>query len=638
MTSDILSDVLAYALAATLLPLISFFTSLLIPARYSWLVSLKANGLLLGSLFCALKTAQLAWPSDGIVFATSWFSIGGHQLDAALELSRPSLVMLVVVAVISFLVHIYSSGYMAEDRGIQRYFAMLGFFTFSMQGLVLADNLLQLFFFWELVGFSSYMLIGHWMENPAAGQAAKKAFIMNRIGDLGFIVGMMIIWTHSGTFSISDLLASAPFEWQTVGALCIFFAVAGKSAQFPLFTWLPDAMAGPTPVSALIHAATMVAAGVYLLVRLAPVFTPDSLIVVSGTGLLTAVLGAIAALRAFDLKRILAYSTMSQLGLMVMALGMGAVGAAFAHLVAHAFFKACLFLSAGSVIHGVHRAQLRSQLNVEAQDIRNMGGLKEMLPVTFVTFSIGAASLAGLPLFSGFLSKEAMLLSIIGSTDSASWLMGAGLLLVSMLTAVYAFRMVWMVFMGSPRHQIAAFVTQAPGVMRLPALALAMASFWFTISWNPFIADGWLLGNPGQANPGLTLISAGWVCLAMLVGYFLYHKGTFSPRPSVNDVYFVDRFYQRSFGKIVNLGASVVAYTDRRWIDGFVHALAYFHVTFSHVAAWFDKAVVDGVVNAAARTAALAGAVVRSFQGGKIQLYIFWAILATIIFLIWMLD
>src|SRR5690606_32577687 len=245
--------------------------------------------------------------------------------------------MLVVVALISLVVHVYSTVYMKGDRDWKRYFAMLGFFTFSMQGIVLSDNLLFLFIFWELVGFSSYLLIGHWTDKPEAGSAASKAFVLNRIGDAGFLIGLMIIWTTHETFSLSAILPSAAnHAWQTAGALCIFCGVIGKSAQFPLFTWLPDAMEGPTPVSALIHAATMVAAGVYLLVRVFALFTEDALVVVAAVGMITAIIGALAALSQYDIKKILAYSTMSQLGLMILALGMGAVDAALLHLLTHA--------------------------------------------------------------------------------------------------------------------------------------------------------------------------------------------------------------------------------------------------------------------------------------------------------------
>lgn len=637
-TSDIHSDVLWYALGTTLLPLLSFIISLVIPERYSWLVSMKANGLLLGSVFCALKTAQLTWLTGPVVFSTSWFTLAGVDLLASIEFSRTSATMLAVVALISFLVHLYSTGYMAEERNNQRYFAMLGFFTFSMQGLVLSENLLLVFVFWELVGFSSYLLIGHWMERPAAAGAARKAFIMNRIGDLGFITGLMIIWTQTSTFSMSDLVLSTSFEWQGAAALCLFIGVIGKSAQFPLFTWLPDAMEGPTPVSALIHAATMVAAGVYLLVRMAPMFPADILIVVSAVGFLTALLGAIAALFQFDLKRILAYSTMSQLGLMVMALGLGSAEAAFAHLTGHAFFKACLFLSAGSIIHALHRAQQRTHEHVDAQDIRNMGGLKKILPITFATFGISTASLAGIPLTSGFLTKEMILIAAVNSTTPPRLLFAGGVLIISFLTALYSFRMFWYIFLGSPRHSVVSFIRRAPGMMRFPQLLLAAGSLWFVISPNPLQPDGWLWPGADVSPYPLTLISTLWILISLAIAYLLFRRVWFKENKWLLHGYYIDRLYQRSFGKLITSGAWLAGYADRKWVDGLVHATAYAQVAFAHVTSWFDRAVVDGLVTGAARSASFAGAFVRSFQGGKIQLYIFWAILAIIIFLIWMVD
>jgi NADH-quinone oxidoreductase subunit L len=267
---------------------------------------------------------------------------------------------------------------LAGDPAFRQYFAMLGFFTFSMLGVVVADNLLFVFIFWELVGFSSYMLIGHWKEKPEAADAAKRAFLFNRVGDIGFLIGLMILWTHAGSFNITDLASfSGENTWMTAASLCIFCGAIGKSAQFPLFSWLPDAMEGPTPVSALIHAATMVAAGIFLLARIDFLFTPAALNVVVITGTLTALAGALSALVQHDIKKILAYSTISQLGLMVVALGAGAPEAAMLHLFTHAFFKACLFLAAGAVIHSLHQAQHKSHLSLDVQDIRNLGGLTE---------------------------------------------------------------------------------------------------------------------------------------------------------------------------------------------------------------------------------------------------------------------
>ena len=314
-------------------------------------------------------------------FVTTWFLIGDHTFSAGVFVNILSATMLLVVTFISFLVHLYSIGYMAGDASLRKYFAMLGLFTFSMLAIVLADNLLLLFVGWELVGFSSYMLIGHWKEKPEAARAAKKAFMLNRIGDAGFLVGLMILWTNHGSFDISGLSSMDHFSsWQTAASLCLFCGVIGKSAQFPLLTWLPDAMEGPTPVSALIHAATMVAAGVYLMIRIFPFFTPTSLDVVSVIGIITALVGACAAIGQYDIKKILAYSTISQLGLMVTAVGAATPDAAFIHLFTTHFSKHVFF---SPLDRSFIRCTMRSNRRVhifDVQDIRNLGGLKKNYP------------------------------------------------------------------------------------------------------------------------------------------------------------------------------------------------------------------------------------------------------------------
>ena len=298
-------------------------------------------------------------------------------------LDNNALIMVVVVSFVSFFVHVYSIGYMANDSALPRYFALLGFFTFAMLGLVMSGNLLVAFCFWELVGFGSYRLIGHWHEKLSAAKASTKSFIINRLGDLGFLIGMMILWSWTGNLEISTFdFSGVPTFWMTAAGICIFMGVIGKSAQFPLFHWLPDAMEGPTPVSALIHAATMVAAGVFLLIRIAVLFNADALIVISIIGAITTILGALGALFQFDIKKILAYSTISQLGFMVMAIGAGAAQGGFMHLLHHAFFKAGLFLGAGAIIHAMHQAYHYNAVPVDVQDIRNLGGLRKKLPTT----------------------------------------------------------------------------------------------------------------------------------------------------------------------------------------------------------------------------------------------------------------
>lgn len=629
------------AFAALLLPLLSFVTSILIPRQYSWVVSFNAPLLLLISAVCAAFVLASRWNAGPALFQITWFNLGDQSLSANILLTNTSLLMLMVVSGISFLVHLYSTGYMAGDNDLKKYFAMLGFFTFSMQGIVLADNLLILFVFWELVGFSSYMLIGHWTEKLSAGQASKKAFILNRIGDAGFLVGLMIVWANTGTLGITELLPSGnTHPWQTAASLCIFCGVIGKSAQFPLFSWLPDAMEGPTPVSALIHAATMVAAGVYLLVRVYPLFTPAALTVVAVTGMATALIGSLAALFQYDIKRILAYSTMSQLGLMVMAIGIGIVNAALLHLFTHAFFKACLFLSAGSVIHALHRAQLRAHHHFDVQDVRNLGGLRQKLPVTFITFLLGGASLAGIPFFSGFLSKEAIL-AAVWTTDSSvlSWTMLVSMVSVSFITVLYTFRMIWYVFMGEARKPLPVAPVEAPVIMRVPVVLLALCSLWLVVSWNPFDFIGWLLPEAYYTHVAwLTAFSIVWIAAALGVSYLTFRTARFDSNALLENAFYIDAAGSKVFGKLVQTCATTASRIDRKWIDGLIHGSAYAHITIAHITGWADRALVDGLVNGVAQLSKGIGSFTRSFQAGKIQVYIFWAILAIIIFLIWTLK
>ena len=575
------------------------------------------------------------WERGPILIHIHWFAAGRNSFEADLALSNHSLVMLAVVSFISLLVHVFSLAYMAGDAGWKTYFSMLGFFTFAMQGIVLSDSLLLLFVFWELVGFSSYMLIGHWSHRPEAGRAAMKAFIMNRIGDAGFLVGLMILWTAYGTFSVSGIVSLPHTGWQTAASLCIFCGVMGKSAQFPLFTWLPDAMEGPTPVSALIHAATMVAAGVYLLVRLFPIFTADALLVVALTGMITTLLGALAALSQYDIKKILAYSTVSQLGLMILAIGMGVVDAALLHLLVHAFFKACLFLSAGVIIHSLHQAQ-PPHLHFDVQDIRNMGGLRTRFPLVFITFLLSGASLSGVPFFSGFLSKEAILTALFMHTGITSWMMVVVILAVSFLTVLYTFRMTWFVFFGKPRAVQSLRISPPAWSMRAPVIILAACSLWLMVSWNPFDFKGWMLRHHETTGSPLllTLFSVLWVTAALVTGWLLFRKENFGTNSVLRNAFFADKAYDWLLQKTVKGTSGAVTFFDRKVIDGGLHGIAYMQVICSHIVAGVDQVIIDGAVKGIATLARLTGRITRSFQGGNIQLYIFWAVFAIIIFII----
>lgn len=639
------SSIEFYLALCLMLPLLSFVLSFLISDRYAWAISFTAPFLQLASAFCAVVIFLRA-SGHTYNIPLDWFHIGTLKFTANLQVNKFSMVMLPVVTIISFLVHLYSTGYMAGISGNRKYFALLSFFTFSMLGIVLANDLLLVFVFWELVGFCSYILIGHYTEKPEAASAAKKAFLFNRIGDIGFLAGLMIIWSNVGTFDLNVVLTTKGGDWMTAASLCIFCGVIGKSAQFPLFNWLPDAMIGPTPVSALIHAATMVAAGVFMLVRLHPLFTDVSMTVFAFTGITTALMAALSALAQTDIKKILAYSTISQLGFMIAAIGAGVPESAMLHLVTHAFFKACLFLSAGSVIHVLHQAQQQSHHHFDVQDIRNLGGLRKKLPFTFAAFVVSGCALAGVPLFSGFLSKESILSVISINAEHGAvygWPILALMFVVSFLTVLYTFRMIWLVFMGNEKMTENLTFTEAPMVMRMPLALLMTASTWLIVSLNPFDYYGWLVDQIYSPSfrvgfHNVTFVSAAWVIFALVTAYFFYRRNNITyPAKLLLNAFHLDIVYNRIFAKSALAVSAATSAIDSKWIDGIIHAGAYVNVTASHLISWFDKAIVDGTVHAFAATARGVGSFARSFQGGKIQLYIFLATLGLIIFIIWIL-
>ena len=444
-----------------------------------------------------------------------WFSTGSFTLELGLYIDKITSIMLMVVSLISFLVHLYSTEYMKGDPRYSRYFAFLGLFTFSMNGIVLSNSLIMMYLFWELVGLSSYLLIGFWFEKNSAANACKKAFLTNRVGDIGMFIGMLLIFFVVGTFSINgitDAVASGSFDENmqllSVAGVLVFMGAVGKSAQFPLHIWLPDAMEGPTPVSALIHAATMVAAGVYMTVRIFPFLTPDALEVVAIIGAITALGAALIAITQMDIKAVLAYSTISQLGYMVMALGVGAYQAGFFHLVTHAMFKACLFLCSGSVIHAMHHSlHEMHDHDTDPQDMGNMGGLKAKMPITYAAMLISTLAIAGVPFFSGFLSKDAILAGTLSYFHEYNgWtvflpIAGFGAALV---TAFYMFRLIFKTFHGKPANEkIYENIHESPKVMTLPLIILSVLSLaaLFTLpSVNPLDSHGWFTHAVGNAD------------------------------------------------------------------------------------------------------------------------------------------
>src|SRR4051812_14951085 len=421
----------------------------------------------------------------------TWITSGETRLEIGFLVDRLTAIMMLVVTFVSLMVHIYTVGYMAEDPGYQRFFSYISLFTFSMLMLVMANNFLQLFFGWEAVGLVSYLLIGFWYTRPTAIYANLKAFLVNRVGDFGFILGIGLVLAYFGSLDYAavfsnasslsektiEILPSHPWLLMTVICICLFIGAMGKSAQFPLHVWLPDSMEGPTPISALIHAATMVTAGIFMVARMSPLYelseTARSVVLVIGA--ITALFMGLVALTQFDIKRVVAYSTLSQLGYMTVALGASAYSAAMFHLMTHAFFKAVLFLAAGSVIIAMHHEQ----------DMRRMGGLKSAMPITYWTMLIGAIASAGIPPLAGFYSKDAIIEAAhLSSTPGATF---AYLCVLScvFVTSAYTFRMVFMAFHGAPRFDAAHPPHESPAVVTAPLVLLAI----------PSVASGWLVGS-----------------------------------------------------------------------------------------------------------------------------------------------
>jgi NADH-quinone oxidoreductase subunit L len=463
-----------------------------------------------------------------------WLRVGRLNIEFGMHFDALSVLMLLIVTGVGAAIHIYSVGYMNGDPAYSRFFACLSLFVFSMLGIVVSNNFFQMFIFWELVGLCSYLLVGFWYHRPSAADAAKKAFLTNRLGDFGFLTGIVLVWSTVGTLGfvgIKEQMIKNPevFDpYLTAAGLLIFCGAVGKSAQFPLHVWLPDAMEGPTPVSALIHAATMVAAGVYMLCRVFFLFNPHSLHVIAWIGGLTALMSALIAMQQDDIKRILAYSTLSQLGYMVMAVGLGEPPAAMYHLTTHACFKALLFLGAGSVIHGL----------TNEQNIWKMGRLKDKMPVTYWTFLAGTLALCGLWPFSGFFSKDA----ILGAAYQHSMTLFAVGILVAFLTTFYMFRLVFVVFLGKAKSELAVHAHESPRVMTGPLIILAIASVaggFFGISQflQPQLSPNGTVGpvfapfepfkeSPIAAGLGLAAFGIGLVAAAVL-----YYDAESDPLP-----------------------------------------------------------------------------------------------------------
>jgi len=586
----------------------------------------------------------------------AWFTFGDQTLRIGVVLDPLAAAMLVMITFVGLWIFVFSKGYMAGDKDFTRFFAYLSFFSAAMLGVVIANSLLLLFVCWELVGLASYLLIGFWIHKPSAAAAAKKAFITTRIGDLGFFLGMLWLYRNTGTLLFYDdgkgcleaagLLAIGSSA--TFIALLIFSGAVGKSGQFPLHVWLPDAMEGPTPVSALIHAATMVAAGVFLVARVYPIFSlgaihgvTPSLTVVVWIGVITALMAALIAIAQADIKRILAYSTVSQLGLMMVSLGVGGVAAGIMHLLAHGFFKALLFLGSGSVIHASHHEQ----------DIRKMGGLRKLMPFTFITYAIGMMALSGVPLFfAGAWTKEEILHATAHWPRSPvpHYLMLAGVV----LTALYMTRQVIFVFYGNNRG---AGAHESPGVMTRPLMVLALC----TIGLSAVLTPAWpwlhnyLLGETAALDFSLLIQPMLFVSLALVaggigLGVLLYRRaGQTDPLQRAQPAIFrflenkmwIDELYAHTVIALSKTAALISSWLDRFVWDGLVRAVGGIGAMFGGLFAGVDERGINAGVDESVTGTRGLGRVIARFHSGQVQLYlgaVAVAVLALLFFYAWL--
>ncbi|WP_333866051.1 NADH-quinone oxidoreductase subunit 5 family protein [Sphingobacterium sp.] len=670
------------ALLTLVAPLAAFIYQAILGKRdQSGIISLLAITV---SFVAGGLTWLAIWNNPVVSIQVNWFTIGQTTFKVGILLNNLSALMLLLVPTVALPVHIYSRAYMHGDAGIHRYWMYLSLFCFAMLGLVIMDSLLLMYVFWELVGFASYLLIGFWFTRETAVQANKKAFLVNRIGDLGFLIGLAILFTQFKTLNLVDLFGdngliyqstiadvfwtspvnSLPQIWLTIAGLAFFLAAMAKSAQFPLHVWLPDAMEGPTSVSSLIHAATMVAAGVFLLATVFPLFNESALLFIAIIGTITAASAAYFALGQYDIKRILAFSTISQLGFMMVGIGIGTWDAALFHLTTHAFFKCLLFLSAGAVIHEMAHLKEHSRLDFDPQDLRNMGGLRQYMPKTFLLMSIASLALAGFPLTSGYLSKDSIVISSFEwalSKGSIYLLIPISLIIVSILTAFYIGRLIFKAFFGEFRlldqlqdklhgHPL----HEAPKTMLVPMFILGLFCLFPLFSFNPFsyhdswLMDGLLLDEYIFAPSHLAhLIIPAILLLGSIIGWIIGWKwyvqnkyplnsDSFALKASFHQGY-INEFYHAVFVKGTLKLAQFCYWFDRHVVDALVSLIQVIVLSFSQLSVWMDKYIVDGFVNTVASVAYWTGNQVRLVQNGKLQTALYSVFLLVLLGLIYLI-
>ncbi len=622
--------------AIVLLPLLGFLLNGVLATRLGGnrvgkpFVTMVGCGLPLLAFVLAVK-ALLALRANAyaplIEIAYRWALIGDKPFEIAFYFDRLTAVMALIVTGVGSVIHIYSVGYMAHDKSFGRFFAYLNLFLFFMLLLVLGRSLLVLFVGWEGVGLASYLLIGFWFDDLANARAGKKAFITNRVGDAGFLLGMFLLYHAFGTLEMDRINAAFAFTGSAAPAvsaslvgILLFVGASGKSAQIPLHVWLPDAMAGPTPVSALIHAATMVTAGVYLVARMSGIYlhAPEASAVVAVIGVATAFFAATVALVQTDIKKVLAYSTVSQLGFMFLALGVGAYGVAIFHVVTHAFFKACLFLGAGSVIHALGGEQ----------DVRKMGGLARRIPVTFVTFAVATAAIAGIPPLAGFFSKDEILWYAFASTRGGSpllWLVAAA---TALMTAFYMFRLLWLTFLGRSRmtpeveHHVHESPLNMTGVLVLLATLSAVGGF---IALPQFLEPQLPLPPVHESLEALEtplLVVSVILALAGLAGAAFLYGGPSARVDALRlrfaglhrwltNKYYVDELYERAIGR------PLVWVSDRVFLR------------------LSDRILLDGTLNGLGALGRFSGGVLGRVQAGKLSLYVWFVLVGIVGALLW---